>query len=406
MSRKVIIGVVLLGSLPALDVLAESFEEYQRHQSQGFEARHDEYSRYSTDIDEGFARYQAELKKAFAEYRAAAAQVWGGREALVPDKRRWVEYDGQMRERSVVDFEKGKVRVELAVEGSELNDPHDLRDRLARAVERTVRRPPDERSIIDIAHSPQRPDEPRAGAEPMLVGQVATPGGGSLGEDQIEAFARQVAEQAATRRVSGEDGQQRLVISGEFELVPDHIRVRAERFVPEVRSQSQRMQVSPELVLAVIETESFFNPTARSPVPAFGLMQLVPTAGARDAYRHVYKKDRILSDRYLYDPRNNIELGAAYLNKIYFDYLDGIKDPQSRWWCTVAAYNTGAGNIFRTFGGSTRSKSAALARINGMSSERVFEYLRAHLPYQETRKYIVKVRERMPKYRGILGRAG
>ncbi len=402
MSKRLIMASLMLASLGAA---AQSFEEYQRQQDDAFEARHREYARYSADIDEGFARYQAELKQAFADYRAAAAQVWGGREALVPDKRRWVEYDNRLRERSVIDFERGRVRVELALEGGELDDPRAVRDRLAQVVERTVRRPPDERSIIDIARSPQRPEEDERGA-PLLAGQVATPGGGSLSDEQIAAFARTVAERADTRRVRGEDGGERLVIRGEFELVPDHIRVRAEKFLPEVRSQSRRMQVSPELVLAVIETESFFNPTARSPVPAFGLMQLVPTSGARDAYRHVYKKDRILSDRYLYDPRNNIELGAAYLNKIYVDYLDGIKDPQSRWWCTVAAYNTGAGNIYRTFGGSSRSKGEALARINGMSPERVFEYLRAHLPYKETRNYIVKVRERMPKYRGLLGSEG
>ena len=98
-------------------------------------------------------------------------------------------------------------------------------------------------------------------------------------------------------------------------MVPDHIRKRAVVFQTDVNAQSQRQNLPPALVFAVMETESYFNPVAKSPAPAFGLMQLVPTSGAREAYRYVYNKDHVVSDTYLYDPKNNIELGSAYLNR-------------------------------------------------------------------------------------------
>ena len=54
----------------------------------------------------------------------------------------------------------------------------------------------------------------------------------------------------------------------------------------------------PPVVFAVIHTESYYNPKARSGAPAYGLMQLVPTSGGRAAYRYVYKKDQVLPPSY------------------------------------------------------------------------------------------------------------
>ena len=139
-------------------------------------------------------------------------------------------------------------------------------------------------------------------------------------------------------------------------------------------------------------------------------MQLVPTSGARDAYRYLYKKDRIVSDVYLYKPSNNIRLGSAYLNILYYSYLQGIKDKQSRQWATIAAYNTGAGNVFDAFSGkysktrfgSRRQwKNIALNEINRRTPEQVYEFLRNNLSKAEGREYVKKVRSKIPKYEVI-----
>ncbi|MCW8830309.1 MAG: transglycosylase SLT domain-containing protein, partial [Gammaproteobacteria bacterium] len=200
----------------------------------------------------------------------------------------------------------------------------------------------------------------------------------------------------------------RVVYQTRLKLVPDHIRVRAIKFEPLVSKYATKYGVPPEVVFAVMETESMFNPTARSGAPAFGLMQLVPTSGARDAYQYVYKRDRVVSDTYLYNPENNVHLGAAYIRRLNRDYLGGIKNDDSRMLATIAAYNTGAGNVFRTFVGSSYSLSqyrkyndyrqAALREINRRSPEEVYRYLRGNLPYAETRRYIKKVTERIDKY--------
>jgi membrane-bound lytic murein transglycosylase C len=76
-----------------------------------------------------------------------------------------------------------------------------------------------------------------------------------------------------------------------------------------------------------------------------------------------------------------------------FKYLNSIKDPQSRLYCSIAAYNTGAGNVARSFIGSTNILKAS-HKINAMDSSDVYKHLMRHLPYNETKRYLQHVNER------------
>ncbi|MGH9784733.1 MAG: transglycosylase SLT domain-containing protein, partial [Terriglobia bacterium] len=91
---------------------------------------------------------------------------------------------------------------------------------------------------------------------------------------------------------------------------------------------------------------------------------------------------------YLFDPNNNVELGTAYLNVLTFNQLDDVANTVSREYCVISAYNTGPRNVFRAF---SQDQTAALNRINSLQPPAVYERLRQHLPYQETRQYLEKV---------------
>lgn len=181
-------------------------------------------------------------------------------------------------------------------------------------------------------------------------------------------------------------------------MQPDHVKTRAERFKKEVLKQSKRFNIDPAVAFAIIQTESSFNPKARSHIPAYGLMQLVPKSGARDAYNYVYEKDRMVKGKYLYVPANNIELGCAYISKIRYVYFKNVKDEKSAYYCTISAYNTGPGNVAKALTGKTKLDAAA-KKVNSMKSEKVYNILRDKLPYAETRKYLNKVVNRIGYYR-------
>ena len=187
------------------------------------------------------------------------------------------------------------------------------------------------------------------------------------------------------------------IVAITMELVEDHIPKRAEKFKQMVSSHSAKYSVDEPLIYAIMEQESAFNPVAQSWVPAYGLMQLVPKSGGRDAYRYVHKEDRIPSPDFLFDPNNNIQLGTGYLKLLMSTTFAKVTDVRCRMLCAIAAYNTGAGNVSRSINGTTNI-SKAIPTINSMSYDQLFSHLKRNLPHAETQDYIQKVTSKMQKY--------
>jgi len=165
----------------------------------------------------------------------------------------------------------------------------------------------------------------------------------------------------------------------------------------DVKKFSKQYDVDISVILAIIETESSYNPRAISRVPAFGLMQLVPKTAGIDAHNYVHGQKKILSPDYLFDETNNLQLGTAYFKILKSRYLRKIDDPQSRFYCAVSSYNTGVGNLAKTFTGKKNLSKAAKV-INTMTSEEVYQYLLENLPAEETRNYLKKIVKRRAKY--------
>ena len=177
---------------------------------------------------------------------------------------------------------------------------------------------------------------------------------------------------------------------------------KAKPYIGNVKLQSDRWELSPSLLLAIMHTESYFNPKAQSHIPAFGLMQIVPRSAGIDVNRFLYKKDMPMTESYLFQSEKNIETGVAYMHILNSRYLRKITNPESRMYCMIAAYNTGSGNVAKTFNkGGSRNISKAAKIINELSPQEVYDHLVANLPYDETKNYLKRVIKRKKIYTAV-----
>ncbi len=103
-----------------------------------------------------------------------------------------------------------------------------------------------------------------------------------------------------------------------------------------IHQESRRYGFDPELIVAVISTESSFYNWAISPKGAVGLMQIIPTTGKQVAEMNNivwHGKDP------LFDPFLNIRLGIHYLWMLYLKFGDIH--------LALTAYNHGPGKVIR-----------------------------------------------------------
>ena len=339
------------------------------------------YMRNPLQLASDLKNVQRDFQQLMDVLRGNAGKKWGKKETRLPDRTHYVKYTQGYLSRAVVDFDRGEITVETL---DEKNTDASLKN----AIVTTLLTPDDPRAVDLFSDTSIKLTSERT---PYLLELVLDEGGRAIATpQQAERFADGLVKTAQTRAVTTDAGskQARFV---KFSMVSNFSGKQAEKYRPLVEKFAKTYNISPSLIFAIMRTESNFNPFAVSPAPAYGLMQLVPSSGGRDAYKRAKGADHIPSKQYLFEAENNIELGAAYLNVLAFDELDEVADPVSREYCVISAYNTGPSNVLRTFGGSSKNRDGALNEINRMAAPAVYDRLRSKLPYAETRQYLQKV---------------
>ena len=427
-----------------------------------FEAIKQEFADSADAALADYLQYEAKLFEEYEKFRDEMKSTWGDSVVVESTRKSWVEYSDDRSSRTNVDWESGKVDVEVLV------DPDDDEETVRTKLEKAVADLLASRGSTNGFNSSVLPDKPISD-KPLLDGQInlskygitAAPSyeapkpfanrttsspapsrGGTVdlsrskssssrrtgttmaervAEEQLKA-AEEAAAAAAEALAAAEktvaveeipavvvaaekpvvqtvktDEGTKNVVKITMELVEDHIPKRAEKFKDMISKHSSTYAVDAPLVYAIMEQESAFNPAAQSWVPAYGLMQLVPKSGGRDAYRYVHKVDEIPTADFLFDPNNNIQLGTGYLKLLMTTSFKKVEDDRCRMLCAIAAYNTGAGNVSRAINGTTNI-SKAIPTINTMTYDQLFEHLKKSLPHAETQDYIQKVTSKMEKY--------
>lgn len=380
-----------------LSAYADEYEDYQKQEMGGFNSAKEEYSSYKDETMKSFEAYKNIMEKEFAAYKNEISKVWD--DVVVSEPHKWVEYINNYKIRKIVDYEKGEIKIEVVSDGKKPNFAPVVKDLLiedsATAFYRDTVSSNTEKKIKEVIPNVLTDKVKSAPVLSKLYSDKP------LTDTQANTLAQNLSDKAAYSSKPSKTGD--TVYTMTVKLPEDRYKKGAADVKPHVQTYAKQFQLEPALVMAIIYTESRFNPMAKSYVPAYGLMQIVPGSAGMDATAFLEGQKRILAPSFLYNPENNVKVGAAYFYLLYNKYLKGIKNEMSRLYCAIAAYNTGAGNIAYAFNNGTgRSKysiTAALDTINSMTSDEVYSHLRRNLRFDEAKNYLVNVSGKIKDYR-------
>lgn len=148
--------------------------------------------------------------------------------------------------------------------------------------------------------------------------------------------------------------------------------------------QEMALPVPMEMALAIARRESEFDPGVASGAGALGLMQVMP-ATAKEVAEGLglgFEQSRILNDW-----RYNAELGAAYLATLSERYDGNVV-------MISAAYNAGPSRPDRWMRERGDPRQGEMDVVDWIE----------HIPFNETRNYVMRVAESLPVYRARLGK--
>lgn len=388
--RKFITLLLVLIGVECHAQVESEYERYVREQKAAMEQMKNDQSSKIEEMNKQYEEYVKAEKEAYSKFVKEMSAKWGEGNVAESTRKDWVEYSDNGNSRSIVDFENGEATVEVVTTPGKNVNKEEL-EKTVKILILNKGKTKDYDSSVEKA-------EPLS-EEPVLQGLVETPSGEVVDESNVDESVKEIVENAVVevKTVKDPDGNERQITSVSFELIPDHIRVRAEKFADQVSKYCGQFSVEPSLAYAVIQTESSFNPKAKSYVPAYGLMQIVPASAGADCAQSLKKNFSKPTANYLYDPDNNIEMGVHYLYLLRKRYFKDVNDEKKQELCVIASYNTGAGNLARALRGDTNIKKA-IPQINDMTYDELFAYLKKNL-LKETQNYIVNVTERANNFK-------
>lgn len=374
----------------------------------------------------------------FDQYRAAVIGEWGTGE--ISKSLTKVEYSQDKQSKTVVDYENNELRVAVLVDASVSEDAaqQQLEEKLAQVMEdkdsllltsagientaeltqgKVATKPVEfsernekEAQQLIIAQTNSQLNELDKEAERFIKGrtQLEAVVGEATHTQKIALITNAKKRMSALNQVYKENQNKRdnselakkKVVEYRVSLPKNSLSKRAEKFVGLAEKESQEWEIPASLIMAIMHSESSFDPKAKSLVPAYGLMQIVPTTAGHDVNRKFRKIDSPMRSTDLYIPETNVETGTAYLHILDTQYLKRIENPESRLYCIISAYNTGAGNVAKAFNpNGSRNINRAAKIINKMSADEVYQKLLSNLPYDETKYYLKKVTSRIDLYK-------
>jgi membrane-bound lytic murein transglycosylase C len=380
----------------------KALEQKRKEIAEKAEKDRKEYEARKKDAEKKEAEEKLALEKKREEVARKEAEE---RKAFELKKKEMEKQEAEKREAELkrkTEEEQKKLLAEKAeIERKKIAEQKKIQDQLAEAERKQKeeqRKLEEEKALIEKKNKEQKAklEDEKAKEEKKAVKTVDS----SNGKDFIK---EEVQKNVKKETVKGEDGKVRTKYTVTLEMAPNAIQKRAEQYLDMIKTHSEKYDLDPALVLALIHTESAFNPKAFSRRPdgtpmACGLMQIIPSQAGRDAHKALYGKDKIVESEYLFDPENNLKMGTWYvdfLTKWWNRYENKNKGKTSskikNEYYAISSYNQGMGTIL--------NNAYKTHQLIDKTEEETYTILttESKIPH-EGREYLKKVSERKKLY--------
>jgi len=370
---KFVAPLLITASLFTCSVSADSSAEFEASRA----AMLAEFSESRKAVLDEFEESKAAYLASFEAYKKELSSVWDNPE--LTNKSTWVQYSKDNKVKRAVNFETGEVVVEVA--GKDLTP---------KQVQQAVQGQLEELKTETTATAFKKDRVINSKVPNKLVAEQKM-----LPDVDVKALNK-------TATSSQKVQQNGLTITRvAMKVPPKSIAKKAMIYLPDVREKSTKWSIDADLILAIMHTESHFNPMAQSAIPAYGLMQVVPTSAGKDVTKRYQGEAKLLAPEVLFKPTYNIEIGTSYLNILMSHYLNKVENIESRTYLAIASYNGGVGAVARHFTGK-KSLSGLAKKANTLTPEFIYDSLVNDFPYEETRNYLKKVNAKKLFYKNML----
>lgn len=373
-------------------------------------AQDSSYKNYKQRYQQQYKDFKTAYQKRYEAFKAKITGEWGDQTEL-SDADTFVQYSAHMQQRTVIDFAKQSIAIErldgepidaetvasvlqqlntLSIADQARLDPILKANGLSNSNSLLNAWAPG-LSISDIlAKSDIKASESVATID--IAFNEASFGFGFSALAAMTPWLQEAEKNAAKRK-----RVRRMMLNLNQ---PDLMQQRAQPYQAQAQQLAEQLQLPYALVMAIMEVESGFNPLAQSPIPAFGLMQIIPTTVGLEVNKEILKRDGIPTTETLLNASENMNYGSNYLALLRQRYLSGIRDSQSQLFCMIASYTAGANNVAKAFHqDGPPNLQAALEKINSLSADEVLATLEQKLSRQENRQYLQRINKAMSSYK-------
>ncbi|MCG3864059.1 MULTISPECIES: membrane-bound lytic murein transglycosylase MltC [unclassified Photobacterium] len=325
------------------------------------------------NINTGNVNNEQAMQALLAYLGVQVKKQWGDDEFLQAGKHRYVKYFDGYRTRAHIDFDNGKIYVSTVAQyAPEVT--------LKKAIEETLLMPADP-SQVDLFSDKSIP----LNGKPFLLGQVKDQDNQDI---QWPWRAGRFADYLIENKLKMKPLKRGNAYFVEIDMVSDHLEQREYQYADIIKRASKQYGISEELIYAIVKTESSFNPFAVSHAGAYGLMQVIPKTAGADVFKLVKNKPGIPTKDYLFDPANNIDTGTAYFYILKNRYLKEVRNPTTKHYSMISAYNGGTGGLLSTF---DTDRKRAMDKLNQLQPDQAYWALTNKHPKLEARRYLEKV---------------